>query len=93
MFNKISCNMSLNVMDAYQRLSCRIGNRFCLRHPHQEGAYKPRPIGYANGIYILQSHSGFQQRRFYDLVDLLNMLSGCNLRNNTAIQRMEIYLG
>lgn len=92
MFNKISRDMSLNMMDSHERFLRRVGDRFRLRHPHEERAYKSRSVRHCDGIYLLQGCSGFPERFFDHLIDLLYMLSGRDLRHNAAVQCVEVDL-
>jgi hypothetical protein len=92
-FNIIGVDMPLYMMYANQRLLSRIGDGFCLCHPHKQGPHKARPISDSNCVHIRQPHLRCRQSLFNYLIDFLDMLSGCKLWHYPAIKRMQRNLG
>ena len=92
MFNIIGRNMSLDMMDSYQRQFFRIADclRFC--HSHQQCSNQTRAIGDSDSIQILQRNICLCQCLFYYLIYFFNMFSGCDFRHHPSIQSMQCNL-
>ena len=77
---------------AYQRLICRPGKRFACRKAHQQRAYKPRPVGYGNGVYFLQRHLCFGKRFIYYRQYVAYMVARGNFRHYAAVFTVNRHL-
>ncbi len=84
--------MPFYMMYADQGLIGRICDRFRFRNSYQKSSYQSRPVCDPDRINLFQCDLCLCQRRLYHLVDLLNMLPGCNLWNNSAVHGVERYL-
>ena len=87
-FYKISTDMSLNVMNTYQRNTGSKADCFGFGYPHQKCSHQSRSVGHRNRRDIVKCHMGIGKCLLNDLVDLLDMLPGCDLRHHAAVQRM-----
>ena len=92
-FNVICADMAFNMMDADQRKPCGKADGLCCGNSYQKRPHQPRAIGNGNGRQIRKLHSRIFQCLFYYLIDLFNMLPGCNFRHHTAVLRMQCDLG
>ena len=88
-FNIVSTDMSLNVMHTHQWQFFCIADCFCLCNAYQKRAYQSRTIGYRYCRNIIQFHICLSKCLFNDLIDLFNMFSGCDFRNDSTIQCMK----
>ena len=77
--------MSLNVMNTNQWDFFRIADCLCCCHTYQKSPHQPWSIGDTDSINVIQAHMCFIQCFLNDLINLFNVLSGCNLRNYTSI--------
>ena len=71
----ISAYVSLNVMHSNKRLPSSICKSLSLRYSYKERSYKSRSIGHRNGRYIIKCNPCLLQSKFYNPVNILNMLS------------------
>ena len=81
--------MPLDVMDSNQWLLRRIGDCLRLCNAYKERAHQARPIGNAYSVDFVKRDLCFCQRSLDYLINLLNMLSGCDFRDNAPIERVE----
>ena len=74
------------------------GQIFCISdclglcHTYKKCANKPRSVCYADRIKIIQSNSRFIQSFLDYLIDSFYMISGGDLRYDTAVKFMDLDL-
>ena len=78
---------------SHQRDSRRKADGLGHGHPYQQRPHQPRTVSDRYSRNVPKGHSRLLQRLFYDLIDLLDMLSGGNLRYYTSIYGMQRDLG
>ena len=59
MFNIVCGNVPLYMVNAYKRKFFRIGNSLGFCNPYKQRAYKPRTIGNANSVQVVQRYPRF----------------------------------
>ena len=92
-FYIVGADVAADMMDPHQRNPRGEADGFRLRHAHQKCAYQPRAVGDSDGIYVLQSCLGLDQRLFDDLINLLDMLPGSDFRHYAPVLGVQRNLG
>ena len=80
-------------MDRDEGLSNRIGKCLGLGDPDQKGPHKPGPGGHGDSVQRGEIQPGLRERKLYHLIDLLQMLSRCDLRDDAAVLCVHRDLG
>ena len=80
--------MSFNVMNTYQGNTGSKADGFGFRYTHQKCSHQSRSVSHCDRRDIIKCHLGIGKCLLNDLVDLLDMLPGCDLRHHAAIQSM-----
>ena len=93
MFNIVGTDMTADMVDSHQRNSACKADCLCLSHSHKQCPDQTGAISNCNGRNILKRQFCLSQSLLDYLIDLFNMLSGCNLRNDAAELRMQCNLG
>ena len=85
--------MAPDMVDRDQGLAHGHGRSLGKIHTHQHGADEAGGIGHRHGIDIIPGQLCPFQRLIRQTVDGFNVLSGGDLRHDTAVDPVQIHLG
>ena len=88
MLNVVGADMPADMVYTHQRNVRRKGNSLGFRHAYQQCTYQTGSIGDSNSRNIPQCYPCLFQSAFYNLINLFDMLSGCDLRYNAPVFRV-----
>ena len=88
MFDIICADMSADMMHTNQRKSGRKADCLRLRYTDQQCADQSGAVGDGDGCNIPQRQLRLRKRLFNHLINLFDVLSGCNFRHHSAVLRM-----
>ena len=81
--------MAADMMDSHQGNARGQAEGLGCGHSHQKRPHQTRTVGDGYGRKVFQSRPRLIQRFLNDLVDLLDMFPGCNLRHHTTVTGVQ----
>ena len=78
--------MTADMIDADQRLACRIGQRFRFRHTDQQRPDQTRPVGDRDRIDLVHRGVRFRQSLRNAGVDRFQVFARSDLRHDASVQ-------
>ncbi len=93
MLDIVRGDMSLDMVNAYDRLSGGPCHGFGLRHPDEQSTHKSRPVRYSYCIDLIDRLSRVIKSFLHHVIDLVDVGTRCELRDYTAELGVHIDLG
>ena len=92
MLEIIGRNMTMHMVDSYQRDIARVCDALSRSHTDQQSTHESRPISHSYQIYIACTDAGLFKSAVNAVIDLLKMPARSDLRNDSSELRMYAYL-